>query len=174
MFDHGGDNVTGRNGVDPDAVLAPLGGEVTAKLEDTSLGGIVCRADKPFVGNGTGHAGNHGHRPAIAKAKHLLGNGLRRHEDAGDVDFKHGVGVHSGIVKSRSFLLHTGATKEAVKTALGIADTSNDLIEPGNIAEVDWGVVQLSTKLNPGALLYAGKLGRGFGQTVKGVDCRYG
>jgi hypothetical protein len=41
LLDHGGDDVAGRDGVDADVVLAPLGGEVAAQLDDGGLAGVV-------------------------------------------------------------------------------------------------------------------------------------
>lgn len=37
LLDHGGDNVARRDGVDADAMLAPLGGEVAGELDDTGF-----------------------------------------------------------------------------------------------------------------------------------------
>lgn len=45
-LDHGRDDVAGRYGVDADAVLAPLGGEVAGELDDARFGGVVGGADE--------------------------------------------------------------------------------------------------------------------------------
>lgn len=45
-FDHGGDDVARRDGIDADAVGAPFGGEVAAELEDGRFGGVVRGADE--------------------------------------------------------------------------------------------------------------------------------
>lgn len=46
LLDHGGDDVAWRDGVDADAELAPFGGEIAGKLEDTGFGGVVCGTDE--------------------------------------------------------------------------------------------------------------------------------
>lgn len=46
LLDHGGDNVTGGDGVDADVVRTPLHGEVARELDDSGLAGIVGWADE--------------------------------------------------------------------------------------------------------------------------------
>lgn len=46
LLDHGRHDVAGRDGVDADAVGAPLGGEVARELDDAGLAGVVGRADE--------------------------------------------------------------------------------------------------------------------------------
>lgn len=41
LLDHSSHDVAGGDGVDTDVVLAPLGGEVAAQLDDSGLAGIV-------------------------------------------------------------------------------------------------------------------------------------
>ena len=46
LLNHGSDNIAGRDSVDPDIVLAPLGGEVAGELDNGSFAGVVSRADE--------------------------------------------------------------------------------------------------------------------------------
>lgn len=46
LFDHRGDDVAGGDGVDADVVLAPLGGEVAAELDDGGFAGVVGGTDE--------------------------------------------------------------------------------------------------------------------------------
>lgn len=46
LLNHGSDNIAGRDSVDPDIVLAPLGGEVAGKLDNGSFAGVVSRTDE--------------------------------------------------------------------------------------------------------------------------------
>lgn len=46
LLNHGGHDIAGGDGVDTDVVLAPLGSEVAAQLEDSGLAGIIRGADK--------------------------------------------------------------------------------------------------------------------------------
>ncbi len=45
-LDHGGHDVARRDGVDADAVRAPLGGEVAGELDEAGFGGVVGGADE--------------------------------------------------------------------------------------------------------------------------------
>lgn len=49
LLDHGGDDVAGGDGVDADTVLAPLGREVAAELDDGGLRGVVGGADQSLM-----------------------------------------------------------------------------------------------------------------------------
>ena len=50
LLDHGRDDVARRDGVDADAVRAPLGGQVAGELDDGGLAGVVGRADEALYG----------------------------------------------------------------------------------------------------------------------------
>lgn len=46
LLDHLGDDVAGGNSVDADVILAPLGGQVAAQLDDGCFAGVVGGADE--------------------------------------------------------------------------------------------------------------------------------
>lgn len=46
LLDHLGDDVAWGNGVDADVVLAPLGSQVAAQLDDSGFAGVVGGADE--------------------------------------------------------------------------------------------------------------------------------
>ena len=48
-FDHGCDDVTWRDSVDSDTILAPFGGEVASELEHAGFTGVVCWADEALL-----------------------------------------------------------------------------------------------------------------------------
>lgn len=49
IFDHFRDNVARRDGVDADAILTPLHGQIATKLDDSGLAGIVRGANETLV-----------------------------------------------------------------------------------------------------------------------------
>jgi hypothetical protein len=46
LLNHSGDDITGRDSVDTDVVLAPLGGKVAGELDDGRFASVVGRADE--------------------------------------------------------------------------------------------------------------------------------
>lgn len=49
LLNHGSNDVSGRDGVDTNVVLAPLSGEVTAQLDDGGLTGVVGGANETLI-----------------------------------------------------------------------------------------------------------------------------
>lgn len=88
------------------------------------------------------HGGDHGDAAAVAPADHLFGDGLRRHEDSGDVDLEHHVGVCLRVIESGGFLLDAGGGDQAVQSSLGVADALDDLVQALDVSHVDLAVVE--------------------------------
>lgn len=59
LLDHSSHDITGGDGVDADAIHAPLGGKVAAKLENTCLASVVGSADETLIRKEQRLATNH-------------------------------------------------------------------------------------------------------------------
>lgn len=94
------------------------------------------------VGYCAAHGGDHGDAAAVAPANHFFRDGLRSHEDSGDVDLEHHVGVCLGVVESGGFLLDTGGGNKAVQSPLRVADALDDLVQALDVSHVDLAVVE--------------------------------
>ncbi|EPE03446.1 ribosome assembly protein [Ophiostoma piceae UAMH 11346] len=174
---HGRDNVARRDGVDADAVLAPLRRQVAAELQHRRLGRIVCRADEAAVRDSAAHARNEGHaarrRLAAAETQHLARDSLRRKEDARDVCGHHAVKVDARVLERRRLLLDAGSRYEPVEAAVLVGNLGNQLVERLLFAHVD-AVVCEGRALLLGLVGHAGKVGRRLRQPVEGVHAGTG
>ena len=94
------------------------------------------------VGHCAAHGSDHGDAAAVAPADHLFRDGLGGHEDSGDVDFEHHVGVCLGVVERGSLLLDAGGGDQAVQSPLRIADALDDLVQALYVPHVDLAVVE--------------------------------
>lgn len=151
-------------------MLAPLGGQVAAKLDNTGLGGVVGGADETAVGNGAGHGGNHDNGASALVLDHLASCSRGSHHGTSDVDREHGVGVLGAVLEGGGLLLDTGGGDEAVQALVAVGDLRDDLLEICGVTDVNLAVVELSAESLNGALLDDAEVGGRLRQTVKGVD----
>lgn len=119
--------------------------------------------------NGCTHGRNKGHGSAITVLDHLLSHRLRSHEDAGDVDFEHGVGVLCGVLERTGFLLNASGGHQPIHPALLVRDALDKLVEARHIADVDLAVVQRRAQLVGRAALDAVEVFGWLGQSVQTV-----
>ena len=181
LLDHGGDDIARRYRVDPDAVLAPFGGQTPRELDDSGFGSVVGGTDQALVylsglldrfcpskadlentypiGDSCTHACDHRNAPSVAELDHLLGDGLRGHEDAGNVDVEHQVRVFGRVFQRGRFLLDAGSGDEAVHPSMRLRDGLDARVELVDIPHVDLAVVQCRPELFCRALLYAVEVG---------------
>lgn len=189
---HGGDNIARRDGVDPDAVLAPFAGQISGKLDDASLGGIIgpascqhslaCnragqekenpRANQPLVRNRAAHASNQHQTARLVKPSHLSGDSLRRHEHSRDVDGKHLVRILHGVVQGRSLLLDASTSYQAVQTAILIGNLLDGRVQADVVSHVDSVICYTGTQLVLCAIRHALEVWVRLGLAVDGVDWR--
>lgn len=94
------------------------------------------RADETTIGNGTTHAGDQCNATLALVLDHLAGDGLRGHEDTGDIDAQQPVGILEGVVEGRGLLLDAGGGDEAVHTAVLIGDGLDEGVEAFDVAHV--------------------------------------
>ena len=94
------------------------------------------------VCDGARHRRDHGDAAAVAPADHLARDGLRSHEDAGDVDFEHGIGILGAVVERGRLLLDTRRRDYAIEVAVGLGNVADDLVQLGYVANVDLAVVE--------------------------------
>lgn len=95
-----------------------------------------------LVGYGAAHGRDHGNAATAAMSDHLLGDGLRGHEDTRDVDLKHGVRVLGRVLQRRRLLLDTSRGNQAVQLALLLRNAPDDLVQALDISDVDLSVVE--------------------------------
>lgn len=108
------------------------------------------------IGNSTTHTSDHSDATSIAKANHLLGNSLRSHEHARDIDLEHSVAVLGRVLQRRSLLLNSSSRNKTVHAALGVGDILNDAVEQFCVTHINAAVVQFRAEIL-GALLDLGE-----------------
>lgn len=104
---------------------------------------LKSRAKTYPIGDGAGHAGNEHHAAAVAKLDHLLRNRLSSHEDTGNVDLEHAVGVLSLVLERWRFLLDARSRDQTVHPSLNVRDFLDRLVEAFNIPHVNLSVFEL-------------------------------
>lgn len=116
-FHHGCDNVSRRNSVDADSVLAPLARQVSRQLDDRCFARVVCCANQPLrilvsqysrrpktnttypVGHSSRHGCDEGHGSSVPMLDHLLGHCLCCHEHSCYIDLEHGVCILGRVLE---------------------------------------------------------------------------
>lgn len=121
--------------------------------------GMQCGERTYPVGNRATHAGDQDNAATLAKADHLLGRRLGRHEHTRDVDLEHSVGILGRVLEGRRLLLDARGRYEAVQAALGVGDLLDDVVEQLRVTHVDPTVVQRSAQLLSSTLLDAVEVG---------------
>lgn len=77
---------TRGDAVNTNVVLGPLSTQRLAKLDNTSLGGVVAGLLLGVVDNGSRHGGNQDNGSRLAGSHHGLADGLRDQEGSGQID----------------------------------------------------------------------------------------
>lgn len=124
------------------------------------------------IGDCSAHAGNQCNASPVAKANHLLGNGLGGHEHSRDVDLEHGIRVLGRVLERRGFLLDARRRDQAIEPALCIGDGLDGAIEQFRVAHVDATVVEFRVEFADGPLLYFPEFWR-LGCWLVGCDTLY-
>ena len=79
---------------------------------------VYLRADQASVRDSAAHAGDETHATWLPKTDHLASHSLSSHENSGDVDTQHLVGVFGGVLEGWCLLLDTGCGYQTVETAV--------------------------------------------------------
>lgn len=90
-------HVSGGDAVDTDVVLGPLSSEGLAKLDDTSLGGVVAGLLLGVVDNAARHGSDQDDGARLASLHHGAANRLGHEEGASQVDVDEAT-EHGGVV----------------------------------------------------------------------------
>lgn len=172
---HSRDDITWREGVDANSVLAPFCGKVPGQLDYSRLGGIIrpvdryqlrafgsarcnLRANQTPVSHSTAHASNQHHASFLLTLDHLPCYGLGRHEDTSYVDAQHLIRILGGILESRRFLLNSRGGNKPVNVARLVSNGADNVVESRLVSNVNTVVLQARAELlRPGC--YPRKIG---------------
>jgi hypothetical protein len=150
--------------------MRPWGCELVGGVEWGGEGEVGERAYP--IRNRPAHTRNHDYTSAISKFDHLFRTRLGRHEDTRDIDLEHAIRVFRRVVQCWRFLLNPRCGDEAIEASLRVCNVLDDLVECGDVADVDLAVVERGLEVFLGALGDLVEVGRGLGESVECVYCR--
>ncbi|KAG7833700.1 hypothetical protein KL943_003808 [Ogataea angusta] len=114
LLGHGSYDITGRDGVDADAILAPLLAQRPRELQHGGLGRVVRRVFEPAVHDNAGHRANQHNRARRPFCHQDLGRVLGHDERAHKVDVDDLAVQLDGVLDGRQLLVDAGAVHQAV------------------------------------------------------------
>jgi hypothetical protein len=148
--------------------MRPWGCELVGGVEWGGEGEVGERAYP--IRNRPAHTRNHDYTSAISKFDHLFRTRLGRHEDTRDIDLEHAIRIFRSVVQRRGLLLDTRCSDEAIEASFRVRDVLDDLVECGDVADVDLTVVEGGVEVFLGALGDLVEVGGGLGESVECVD----
>lgn len=188
LLHHRRHDVSRRDGVDTNIMLAPFRSKVASQLNNACFRCVVCRANQALqmsvdaisislwfektypIRDTPTHTRNHHNTPPISKPYHLLRHRLRTHEHTRDIHLKHAIRILGSVVQRRGFLLDSSCGDQAIEASLGVGNLLHNRVEGGHVAHVDLAVCEGGVELGFGARGDGVEVRTGFGEAIEGVD----